>query len=230
MHSMTDTSNHSLMARYPNLHLQPPTNYVRYLHTQIRDQQSDTRTFVHYANILLTMLVQEAVNQIPATPNTITTPTNADFHGLHIDFTQVCCVSILRAAESMEIACRNVIPDVAIGKMLIQRDEKSSDKQAQLYWSKLPPSITQYKTILLCDPMLATANSVLIAIAELLKLGIKQQSIVFVNVVSAPEGLERLFKQYPDVRVVCSMVDERLNDQKYIVSGLGDFGDRYFGT
>lgn len=84
--------------------------------------------------------------------------------------------------------------------------------------------------MLLMDPMLATGGSAVCAIQVLVDAGVKEESIVFVNVLSCPEGLKNVFEKFPKVRVVTTMIDDSLNSSKYIVPGLGDFGDRYFGT
>ncbi len=99
----------------------------------------------------------------------------------------------------------------------------------QLFYVKLPADIAN-RTVLLVDPMLATGQSASLAIRELAARGVPEERILFLNVVACPEGLAVLAARHPAVRVVTAAVDEGLNAQKYIVPGLGDFGDRYFGT
>ena len=122
---------------------------------------------------------------------------------------------------------RRVVPDAKTAKILIQRDEETA--QPVLMYSKLPPKI-EAMNVLLCDPMLATGGSALTAIKVLKDAGVPEERITFANVVSCPEGLANLKKHAPKVVVVTSAVDEGLDARKYIVPGLGDFGDRYYGT
>ncbi|GLE05134.1 hypothetical protein PINS_up014122 [Pythium insidiosum] len=121
-------------------------------------------------------------------------------------------------------------PKVSVGKILIQRDESSHDKHPMLFYSKLPPKIATYENVMVVDPMLATAGSVLLAIKTLIEAGVEEHKIVFVNVISCPEGINTLLGAHPKVRVVTAAVDRGLNEHKYIVPGLGDYGDRYFNT
>lgn len=116
-----------------------------------------------------------------------------------------------------------------MGKILIQRDESSATKEPKLLYTKLPSDIRD-RDVIVVDPMLATGGSILLAIEQLKRVGVREERIVFLNVVCAPEGLKRLFDRFPRVRVVTAAVDEGLNKDKFIVPGLGDFGDRYFGT
>lgn len=96
-------------------------------------------------------------------------------------------------------------------------------------YSKLPPNMAS-RPVLLLDPMLATGGSCVAAIKVLVEAGAAAKDVVFVNIVSCMEGLEAVQEAYPEVRIVTSAVDPILNEKKYIVPGLGDFGDRYFGT
>lgn len=127
-------------------------------------------------------------------------------------------------------AFRRILPGASTGKILIQRDELSPTKNAQLFYAKLPPGLARKDHVLLVDPMVATAGSVITAIRCLIAAGCREEQIVFVNLVSCPEGLRRLHAAYPKVQVVTAAVDPELNASSYIVPGLGDMGDRYFGT
>merc|ERR1712113_1236050 len=109
---------------------------------------------------------------------------------------------------------------------LIQRDEATAEPK--LFYSKLPPAMEEL-TVILCDPMLATGGSALTAIQVLKEAGVKEESILFLNVLSCPEGLRALAEKAPGVRILTTALDERLNESFFIVPGLGDFGDRYYG-
>lgn len=116
---------------------------------------------------------------------------------------------------------------VRIGKILIQRDEETA--LPKLFYSKLPMDVAQ-RYCLLLDPMLATGGSVIKAIEVLLEAGVKEENIIFINLIASPEGIRALHERYPRVQTVVAAIDEGLNERKYIVPGLGDFGCRYFGT
>ncbi|CAF1127227.1 unnamed protein product [Didymodactylos carnosus] len=140
----------------------------------------------------------------------------------------LCGISIVRAGESMEFGLRSLIPDIPIGKILIQRDEFTQNKQAKLFYTKLPMNITQAKQIFLMDPMLATGGSCILAIKTLIKFGVTIQQITFINLIACHEGLERVYAKYPQLKIVTSFVDQGLNENCYILPGIGDYGDRYF--
>ena len=128
----------------------------------------------------------------------------------------------------MEHALRQILPNVRIGKILIQRKEDGS-AEAQLFYTKVPQDISE-RTVLLLDPMLATGGSAICAIAELIKMGVKEEHITFLNMVAAPEGIKAVLSVYPKIKIISCALDKELNEQKYILPGLGDVGDRYFGT
>jgi len=133
----------------------------------------------------------------------------------------------MRAGEAMEKALREVCKKIRIGKILIQRDEETA--KPNLIYSKLPRDVSG-RFILLLDPMLATGGSVCKAIEVLKEKGIKEDKIIFINLISCPEGIKKLNKEFPKVRIITGVIDKKLNSNAYIIPGLGDFGDRYFGT
>lgn len=118
-----------------------------------------------------------------------------------------------------------------MGKILIQRDESHPDKIAKLFYSKLPPTIGTPATpyVLLCDPMLATGGSALTAIEVLVgeKYKVAPENIIFANMICAPEGLKRMAEEYPQIKIVTAAIDECLNDDKFIVPGLGEYNAMY---
>jgi uracil phosphoribosyltransferase len=171
-------------------------------------------------------LVDEALDSLPFVEKSVETPLNVPYHGV-VPVGGICGVSIMRAGESMEHVLRNCCRGVRIGKVLIQRDETTS--LPKLYYSKFPPDIAN-RTCLLLDPMLATGGSAIKAIEVLLQHGVPQSKIIFVNLVAAPEGINALLDAHPQVKIITAAIDEGLDERKYIVPGLGDFGCRYFGT
>ncbi len=158
------------------------------------------------------------------------TPTECEFSGLSISESSspFCCISILRAGDAMIAPFRALFPFIPVGKILIQRDEKTS--LPHLYYSKFPPQVAKYKKIFILDPMLATGGSILMAVRELEKFDVRVDQLVFVNLISCPEGLKRIQQEIPSLTIVTQYLDEKLNENNYIMPGVGDAGDRYFGT
>jgi len=141
------------------------------------------------------------------------------------DPTKVCAVSIVRSGDALLEVVREVEPAVRVGKILIQRDESHPDKIPKLFYSKLPPTVGTAETpyVLLCDPMMATGGSALKAIGVLVKeYKVAPEKIIFANMICAPEGLKIMAKKYPKVKIVTVAIDECLNDDKFIVPGLGE--------
>lgn len=213
---------------HSNLVVMPETSHLLSLHSRIRDRDCSRSDFIFYADQLIRLLCEYAFSTLEFKDKSVETPTEAKFMGCELA-REVCGVSIMRAGESMETALRNTIRNVTIGKLLIQRDEKQKDKPATLFYSKLPKHIKECQ-VLLMDPMLASGNSCSVAVKCLVEAGIPPSSITFVNLVSCPEGVTRILKDWPEIKLVTGMVDSHLNDEKFICPGIGDFGDRYFGT
>jgi len=203
---------------------------INVLLTAIRDKDADHIRFAHYGDRLLRILAEEALAHLPVTEEVkIMTPCGPHEGLRHPDYRSLCAVSIMRSGDILLEQVRFVAPGIHVGKILIQRDEAKADKPAVLYYSKLPKDIKD-KFVILVDPMLGTGGSSMAAIQVLEKHGVKPENVLFLNVVSCPEGIRALHSVYPGVKLVTAAVDSHLNDDKYIVPGLGDFGDRYFGT
>ncbi|TNY18258.1 uracil phosphoribosyltransferase-domain-containing protein [Rhodotorula diobovata] len=208
----------------PNTHPLPRTGQLAALLTGLRNKETSRGAFVFYADRVNRLLVEEGLNHLPVLEKTVTTPTGLDYNGVGFEG-KICGVSIMRAGESMEAGLRECCRAVRIGKILIQRDEETA--LAKLFYAKLPEDIAE-RYVLLLDPMLATGGSAIKAIEVLIDHGVPEERIIFLNLVSCPEGLQAMYDAYPKVKIVTAWVDEALNQQKYIVPGLGDFGDRYF--
>ncbi len=203
------------------------TPLVTHLFTIMRDEATDTQPFVLAANRITHMLIDKALCLLPAKPTTVKTPCGT-YQGTTLPkHSDICAVSILRAADCMLGVARDLMPGCSVGKILIQRDETTS--RPKLIYSKLPPGVAQ-RHVLLFDPMLATGGSAIEAVRVLTAAGVHEAAIIFVNIVCCDEGLAALAAACPGVRVVTAEVDPVLNENKYIEPGLGDFGDRYFGT
>ncbi|GAA5987014.1 hypothetical protein JCM10908_000992 [Rhodotorula pacifica] len=208
----------------PNTCALPRTGQLAGLLTAIRDKKTARGDFIFYSDRIIRLLVEEGLNHLPVVEKTVTTPTGLDYNGVSFEG-RICGVSIMRAGEAMEAGLRECCRAVRIGKILIQRDEETA--QAKLFYAKLPDDI-QSRYCLLLDPMLATGGSAIKAVEVLIDHGVPQERIIFLNLVSCPEGLKAMHTAYPQVKVVTAWVDDGLDAHKYIVPGLGDFGDRYF--
>lgn len=198
------------------------------MHAQvIRDEDTPHQVFAEHASRLMRLLAEEGIALLPKTPRTVMTPTG-EYAGVDLpDASAVCAVSIVRAGDALLDAVRAVWPAVSVGKILIQRDESTAEPH--VYYSKLPKRVDQ-KHVLLCDPMLATGGSAIAAIRILIAAGVRAERIFFLNVLTCPEGIAALTSAHPEVSIVTCAIDERLNERKFIVPGLGDFGDRFYGT
>lgn len=189
----------------------------------LRNRNTDTVGFRAAIGRIATILAYYALNDLPLKAINIETPiTHAE--GFEID-TQIFVVPILRAGLSLTDAIINFIPDARVGHLGMYRDETTHEPVD--YYSKLPSGLEK-GLILVVDPMLATGGSAEDAIGFLKKQGAK--NIRFISLISAPEGLNRITTKYPDVSIITAAVDEKLNDDAFIVPGLGDAGDRFFGT
>jgi uracil phosphoribosyltransferase len=224
MSSMTELSIEPFLGK--NVHLLPQTDQLRALHTVIRDRTARREDLVFYSRRILRLLLETGLGLLPFERCEVETPVRRNYDGLRFA-SPLCGVAIARAGESMEAELRTVCPSVRIGKILIQRDKVT--KRPHLYYSALPEDIAR-RHVLLLDPMLATGGTALTAIQVLLDKGVAEDRIVFINLITVPEGITAVCRRYPAVRIVTSAIDERLNENAYMMPGIGDFGDRYFGT
>ena len=222
----TDLREPDHQADRESVHLLPQTKWLRSLHTIIRDRHAYRERFVTNASRVIRQLVESGLEQLPFEQSDVLTPVGETYRGLGIT-PGICGVSIARAGESMESELRAISPGIRIGKILIQRDKET--KLPHLYYSALPEDIGE-RHVLLLDPTLATGGTALTAIGVLLDQGVPEEHIVFVNVLSSPEGIEVVHRSHPGVRIVTSSIEEGLNENAYMRPGIGDFGDRYFGT
>lgn len=204
---------------------------VQFLLTKLRNKETDCRNFVFYGDRLMRILAEEALARLPTiAEGKVCTPCGTA-SGLVEESKELnlCVVSIPRSGDILQEAVRQICPGVGIGKILIQRDESKAEKPPVLYYKKLPKNISNCFCILV-DPMLATAGSANRALDVLLEAGVEEKNVMFINLICCPEGLNNLHHAHPLVKVVTCCIDEKLNEQKFIVPGLGDYGDRYYGT
>ena len=196
---------------------------VQHKLSYLRDQETPTVHFRKLVNELTLLLTYEATKDFPTEPVEIETPLEK-MQAQRISGKKVAVNPVLRAGLGMLEAVTELFPEVAVGYIGLERDEASLRPQS--YYRKLPP--VEGRHVLVLDPMLATGGSGSAATSAVKEGG--PASIRFVCVVSAPEGLERMRSDHPDVPIFTAAVDRQLNDHGYILPGLGDFGDRLFGT
>lgn len=139
----------------------------------------------------------------------------------------IVLVPVLRAGIALLPAFLEKFPEARVGFIGLKRNEKTF--KTKKYYQNIP-TISKSDRIIVLDPMLATGGSAVVAIGELVKAGAHEKNITFVGVISAPEGIVNLQKHFPRIDTVIAVHDEGLSKKKYIVPGLGDFGDRYFGA
>jgi uracil phosphoribosyltransferase len=189
----------------------------------LRDSTTGTDTFRRHARLLTLILAFHVLEDLPTREVRVDTPLeNAPGRviGRNVIF-----VPVLRAGLAMLDAMSDFVPGSKVGFVGLERDEETAI--AHSYYQKLPAQLADAETIIL-DPMLATGGSAL-ATVELLKQN-SAESIRLACVVAAPEGIALLREKHPDVRIYTAVIDRALNERKFILPGLGDFGDRYFGT
>lgn len=188
----------------------------------LRDVGTEPERFRYLTQRLATVLVLEATRALPTKRERVETPlATTDVQRLAGN---VIAVPILRAGLGLLTAVTALLPDVQVGYVGLERNEETL--QPSSYYLKVPP--LDGRPVLLLDPMLATGGSASFAASLLRQRG--AQDLTLVCVVAAPEGIERLTGDHPDIRIVTAGIDEHLNEVGYIVPGLGDFGDRLFGT
>jgi uracil phosphoribosyltransferase len=189
----------------------------------LRDARTPPGEFRRAANRITVLLAAEALRDVPARPSTVMTPLGeAPTRVLSGDVT---VVPILRAGLGMLDAVLDLLPGARVGHIGLQRDEATA--LPSRYYAKLPPHLDR-SYVLLIDPMLATGGSSAAAIDVIKAAG--GRDIRMVCIVAAPEGVAVLEQRHPDVSVFTPVVDRELNAHKFIVPGLGDFGDRLYGT
>ena len=191
--------------------------------TLMRDRSTPPKLFRELVGEITTYLAFTALKDLRMKTVEVSTPV-ADTTGRRVD-ERIVLVPILRAGMGMLGAMLDVLPYAKVGVLGMQRNEETAEPVP--YYAKVPPAKGDELAIVI-DPMLATGGSACDAVAQLKKLGYAR--IKFLNLISAPEGIAKFERAHPDVPVFTGVVDERLNSRFYIVPGLGDAGDRIFGT
>ena len=197
---------------------------VQHKLTLMRRKDASTNTFRTLLNELSSLMAYEVTRDMPLQDVEVETPLET-MTGKVIDGKKLVFVSILRAGNGILEGMLSVVPGARVGHVGLYRDPKTLEPVE--YYFKMPQEMAE-RDIVIVDPMLATGNSAIAAVNRLKKLSPK--SIKFVCLLTCPEGIAALQKAHPDVAIYTAAIDRQLNDHGYILPGLGDAGDRIFGT
>ncbi len=197
---------------------------VQHKVSHLRDRNTGTKEFKELVSELAMLLCYEATRDLPTEEVEIETPV-AIAKTRVLSGRKLALVPILRAGLGMVDGMLTLLPAAKVGHIGLYRNEETLEPVE--YYCKLPSDIAE-RDVMVLDPMLATGGSAVDAIAQIKKRGAK--SIKFLAIIAAPEGLERLHAAHPDVDIYVAALDEKLNESGYIIPGLGDAGDRIFGT
>ncbi len=197
---------------------------IRHKIAILRSVNTGTKDFRELIEEITTLITYEAFKDVPTRDVKVQTPL-AECVQQMVPENTVAVIPVLRAGLGMVSGVHTLFPTAKVGHIGMYRDEETLEPKE--YYCKLPDGIEQMRAIVL-DPMLATGGSAGAAIDLLRSKGCKD--IRQMSIIAAPEGVERLATAYPDVKIFVAVVDEKLNENGYIVPGLGDAGDRLFGT
>lgn len=197
---------------------------IQHKTTILRQTITTNKEFRELVEEITMLMCYEALRDLPLEDVEIETPICKTTQKM-IKGKKMAVVPILRAGLGMVNGMLNLVPSAKVGHIGMYRDEETM--QPHEYYCKLPPDIDK-RLIVVVDPMLATGGSAIDAIDQIKKYG--GEHIKFLCLIAAPEGIKALSKAHPDVEIYCANVDEKLNEKCYIVPGLGDAGDRIFGT
>ena len=191
--------------------------------TRLRDKRTQPQEFRRLLGEIASLMLYEATRSFAVRPASVQTPL-APARGFRLE-REVVLVPVLRAGLGMLDSILQLIPNARVGFIGLKREETTL--RAQFYHKSLPKNLSRFEVILI-DPMLATGGSAVAALDLLAEQGAKHVRLV--NLVAAPEGIRRVRKSYPQLPIFTAAIDRRLNDKGYILPGLGDAGDRLFGT
>ncbi|XP_043409318.1 uridine-cytidine kinase-like 1 isoform X6 [Prionailurus viverrinus] len=203
------------------------TPQVRGMHTIIRDKETSRDEFIFYSKRLMRLLIEHALSFLPFQDCVVQTPQGQDYAGKCYAGKQITGVSILRAGETMEPALRAVCKDVRIGTILIQTNQLTGEPE--LHYLRLPKDISDDHVILM-DCTVSTGAAAMMAVRVLLDHDVPEDKIFLLSLLMAEMGVHSVAYAFPQVRILTTAVDKRVNDLFRIIPGIGNFGDRYFGT
>ena len=197
---------------------------IKHKITKLRDKNTETNLFRQLVKEIAVLEGYEALRTIKTQQVEVITPVEKTIQP-YVDTSRLCFVPILRAGLGMVDGILELVPNAKVGHLGLYRDEETH--QPVEYFTKLPKSIAKCDTYLI-DPMLATGGSAIDAVKTLKKYGVK--NISFICIIAAPEGVKAFAEAYPEIPLYIGALDRELNENAYICPGLGDCGDRIYGT
>ncbi|XP_019738282.1 uridine-cytidine kinase-like 1 [Hippocampus comes] len=200
---------------------------VRGMHTIIRNKETNRDEFVFYSKRLMRLLIEHALSFLPLQPASVETPQGSVYHGRRLSGKRITGVSILRAGETMEQALMAVCKDIRLGKILIQTNHNTGEPE--LHYLRLPKDISE-DFVILMDSTVSTGAAALMAIRVLLDHDVAEDKIFLLSLLMAEMGIHSVAYAFPKVRIITTAVDKEVNHEFHIIPGIGNFGDRYFGT
>ncbi|CAK9298300.1 unnamed protein product [Gordionus sp. m RMFG-2023] len=213
-----ESTNSDTLYQYgSNVKLLKVNNSVKELHTIIRDKATPRSDFVFYADRLIRIVVEEGLNHLPYYPLTITTPTGYQYHGLQYQKGS-CGVSIMRSGEAMEKGLRDCCQSMRIGKILIQKDDKTNE--ARVLFARLPEDI-QNRKVLLMYPIISSGSKVIQAIQTLKENNVVENNIIVLNLFCTPTSLKMIAQEFPGLLLLTSEIHPVAPTH---------FGKKYYGT
>lgn len=213
-----------LSSKFPNLHICIQTPQLRGVMTILRDVHTSKEDFVFYTDRISRIVLEHALNLLPYDYKEIKTPHGINFRGIAFN-TPICGVSLIGSGEAMENALRSVCRGCRIGKVLLKNSEKDSISAAYV---KLPEDVSE-RVVIVMSPVLGTGNSLCCLIEVLMKNNVKEENIICMTLLSSKTAIERVFSQFPNIKLVISSIDNQLDKNMQVLPGVGNFGDRYFG-
>ncbi|XP_064161822.1 uridine-cytidine kinase-like 1 isoform X2 [Anguilla rostrata] len=203
------------------------TPQVRGMHTFLRDKETTRDEFIFYSKRLMRLLIEHALSFLPSQTSTVQTPQGQDYEGRRFCGKGITGVSILRAGETMEPALRAVCKDARIGKILIQTNQDSGEPE--LHYLRLPKDISEDHVILM-DCTVSTGAAAMMALRVLLDHDVEEGRILLVSLLMAEMGVHSVAYAFPQVKIITTAIDKSVDELFHIIPGMGNFGDRYFGT
>uniref|UniRef100_A0A0R3WFK8 uridine/cytidine kinase n=1 Tax=Taenia asiatica TaxID=60517 RepID=A0A0R3WFK8_TAEAS len=212
----------------PRVNVLPLTPEARCLHTLLRDRNTNQDAFIFYAERLMRPICEFAYRLLPYEDVVVDTPQGIPYHGRRLaPNTQICGVSILRAGEAFEPSLTAVCKDVRLGKILIQTNPETLEPE--LHYLRLPSDIKDCYVILM-DTTVASGAAAVMAMRVLVDHDVPEDHIILISLIMAIQGVHSVAYTYPNAHIVTSAIDPGLTDDYHILPGIGNFGDRYFGT
>ncbi|BFZ00159.1 hypothetical protein BsWGS_03198 [Bradybaena similaris] len=220
-------SSHNGQPMPGTLYVLEKTSQVHGIHSFIRDKGTSRDEFIFYSKRLMRLLFESALSMLPFKNLTVETPQGIQYTGKHLAVDKIAGVSILRAGETMEQALCEVCKDVSVGKILIQTNLQTGEPE--LHYTRLPRDIKDHYIFLL-DATVATGAAAMMAIRVLLDHDVPEEKIFLCSLLMAESGVHTVAYAFPKVNIVTTAVDKEVDADFHILPGLGNFGDRYFGT